>query len=51
LFQVSFFEALHAEICSHGLLTPWNIASWNSPKSFFKTLRRQIMICKGHWPT
>jgi hypothetical protein len=22
LFQVSFFEALHAEICSHGLLTP-----------------------------
>jgi hypothetical protein len=35
------------KICSHGLSTPWNIASSTSPKSFFKTSRRQIMCSQA----
>jgi hypothetical protein len=39
------------KMISLGLSTPWNIASSNSPKSHFRTSRRQIISFQGHFPT
>jgi hypothetical protein len=47
LYQSLFWMLRMQKMSSHGISTPWNIASSTSPKSFFKTWQSQIIFFSG----